>query len=46
MILYGVDNIRDLFGTKVNLSMIKANPICRIGWTDLSKPAEAPEVAA
>jgi len=40
MILYGVDNIRDLFGTKVNLSMIRANPICRIGWTDLSKPAE------
>ena len=30
MILYGVDNIRDLFGTKVNLSMIKSNPICRL----------------
>jgi len=31
MILYGIDNIRDLFGHKVNLSMIKKNPICRLG---------------
>lgn len=31
MILYGIDNIRDLFGHKVNLSMIKRNPICRLG---------------
>ena len=30
MILYGVDNIRDLFGTRVNLSMIKSNPLCRL----------------
>ena len=30
MILYGVDNIRDLFGHKVNLSMVKANPVCRL----------------
>ena len=37
MILYGVDNIRDLFGTKVNLSMIHANPICRLG---MEEPAE------
>lgn len=44
MILYGVDNIRDLFGTKVNLSMIKSNPICRLGWSDLS--AKQPEEAA
>ncbi|KAE8692653.1 Phenylalanine--tRNA ligase alpha subunit [Hibiscus syriacus] len=31
MILYGIDNIRDLFGHKVDLSLIKRNPICRIG---------------
>ncbi|XP_047255230.1 phenylalanine--tRNA ligase alpha subunit, cytoplasmic [Capsicum annuum] len=31
MILYGIDNIRDLFGSKVDLSLIKRNPICRLG---------------
>lgn len=31
MILYGIDNIRDLFGHKVNLNMIKKNPLCRLG---------------
>ncbi|MCO5601759.1 hypothetical protein L7F22_055884 [Adiantum nelumboides] len=31
MILYGIDNIRDLFGHKVDLKMIEANPICRLG---------------
>lgn len=31
MILYGVDNIRDLFGHKVDLGLIKRNPICRLG---------------
>ena len=31
MILYGIDNIRDLFGHKVDLDMIKSNPICRLG---------------
>ncbi|KAL9275755.1 Phenylalanine--tRNA ligase alpha subunit, cytoplasmic-like protein [Drosera capensis] len=31
MILYGIDNIRDLFGHKVDLWLIKRNPICRIG---------------
>ena len=31
MILYGVDNIRDLFGHKVDLEMMKTNPLCRIG---------------
>ena len=30
MILYGIDNIRDLFGHKVDLDMIKKNPICRL----------------
>ena len=31
MILYGVDNIRDLFGHRVSLSMVRKNPICRLG---------------
>lgn len=31
MILYGIDNIRELFGHKVSLSMVKNNPICRMG---------------
>ncbi|GLT86228.1 hypothetical protein SLE2022_043820 [Rubroshorea leprosula] len=31
MILYGISNIRDLFGHKVDLSLIRRNPICRIG---------------
>lgn len=31
MILYGIDNIRDLFGHKVDLNLIKSNPLCRMG---------------
>jgi phenylalanyl-tRNA synthetase alpha chain len=31
MILYGIDNIRDLFGHRVSLPMIRRNPICRLG---------------
>ncbi|KAI3874811.1 hypothetical protein MKW98_019384 [Papaver atlanticum] len=31
MILYGIDDIRDLLGPKVDLSLIKRNPICGIG---------------
>eukprot|EP00735_Rhodelphis_limneticus_P002002 TRINITY_DN12741_c0_g1::TRINITY_DN12741_c0_g1_i1::g.28693::m.28693 TRINITY_DN12741_c0_g1::TRINITY_DN12741_c0_g1_i1::g.28693 ORF type:complete len:523 (+),score=113.08,sp/Q1JPX3/SYFA_DANRE/58.20/0.0,tRNA-synt_2d/PF01409.15/2.8e-91,tRNA-synt_2/PF00152.15/3.5e+02,tRNA-synt_2/PF00152.15/1.4e+03,tRNA-synt_2/PF00152.15/5.7e-05,tRNA-synt_2/PF00152.15/1.5e+02,tRNA-synt_2b/PF00587.20/0.0023,Terpene_synth_C/PF03936.11/0.17 TRINITY_DN12741_c0_g1_i1:62-1570(+) len=30
MIMYGIRNIRDLFGHKVDLNMIRTNPICRI----------------
>ena len=30
-ILYGIDNIRDLFGPTVDLEMMRTNPICRIG---------------
>lgn len=30
MIMYGVDNIRELVGHKVNLEMVYTNPICRI----------------
>ena len=29
---YGINNIRDLFGHKVDLQMIKTNPICRLGF--------------
>jgi phenylalanyl-tRNA synthetase alpha chain len=32
MILYGIDNIRDLFGHKVSLDLVKTNPICRLGF--------------
>ncbi|KAG6546289.1 hypothetical protein Mapa_012329 [Marchantia paleacea] len=31
MILYNIDNIRDLFGHKVDLEKVKSNPICRLG---------------
>ncbi|KAG9159448.1 hypothetical protein Leryth_010992 [Lithospermum erythrorhizon] len=31
MIMYGINNIRDLFGHKVDLGLIKKNPICRLG---------------
>jgi phenylalanyl-tRNA synthetase alpha chain len=31
MILYGIDNIRDLFGHKVSLQTVKENAICRMG---------------
>ncbi|KHJ86193.1 phenylalanine--tRNA ligase, alpha subunit, partial [Oesophagostomum dentatum] len=30
MIRYGIDNIRDMFGPKVNLEMIYNGPICRL----------------
>ena len=30
MIKYGINNIRDLVGHKVNLQMVYDNPICRI----------------
>lgn len=32
MILYGIGNIRDLFGHKVSLGAVRSNPICRLGW--------------
>lgn len=31
MIMYGIDNIRDMFGHKVDLGLIKRNPLCRLG---------------
>lgn len=30
MIKYGIDNIRELLGHKVSLSMVQTNPICRL----------------
>uniref|UniRef100_A0A336MBU6 phenylalanine--tRNA ligase n=1 Tax=Culicoides sonorensis TaxID=179676 RepID=A0A336MBU6_CULSO len=30
MVKYGLDNIRDLVGPKVDLKMVQANPICRL----------------
>jgi len=41
MIKYGINNIRDLFGSGVNLDFIRRNPICRF---DNSEPK--PEAAA
>ena len=37
MIKYKIDNIRDLVGHKVNLDMVKKNPLCRIikAWKKL-----------
>jgi len=32
MILYGIDNIRDLFGHRVSLAMVRQNPVCRLGF--------------
>ena len=31
MILYGIDNIRELFGAKVSLRLVQNNPVCRLG---------------
>ncbi|XP_065834457.1 phenylalanine--tRNA ligase alpha subunit-like isoform X2 [Oscarella lobularis] len=33
MIKYGIDNIRDLIGHKVNLQMVYDNPLCRLNKT-------------
>ena len=30
MIMYGIDNIRDLFGSKMQISSVKNNPVCRL----------------
>lgn len=38
MIKYGINNIRDLIGPKVDLKIIQSNPICRLDkvWIDYS----------
>ena len=30
MIKYGISNIRELVGHKVNLDMVQKNPLCRL----------------
>lgn len=37
MIKYKIDNIRDLVGHKVNLDMVKRNPVCRIDKSGTSE---------
>ncbi|XP_039274465.2 phenylalanine--tRNA ligase alpha subunit-like [Styela clava] len=32
MIKYGIDNIRDLVGHKINLQMVQDNPVCRMDF--------------
>jgi phenylalanyl-tRNA synthetase alpha chain len=34
MIMYGIDNIRDLFGSKMQIGAVKNNPICRLGMIE------------
>ena len=34
IIMYGIDNIRDLFGSKMQMSSVKNNPICRLGMIE------------
>ena len=34
MIMYGIDNIRDLFWSKMQMSSVKNNPICRLGMIE------------
>ncbi|XP_071441519.1 phenylalanine--tRNA ligase alpha subunit A [Hetaerina americana] len=36
MIKYGIDNIRDLVGPRVNLQMVQDNPLCRLDKTKTS----------
>ncbi len=44
MIKYGIDNIRELLGHKVDLEMIKSNPVCRLdkkmGREVITEPVE------
>ena len=34
MIMYGIDNIRDLFGSKMQVSSVKNNPFCKLGMIE------------
>lgn len=34
MIKYGINNIRDLIGPKIDLKIIQNNPICRLDKTE------------
>ena len=37
MIMYGIDNIRDLFGSKMQVSAVKNNPFCKLGMIEQSE---------
>lgn len=41
MIKYGIDNIRELFGPRVNLQMVYDNPLCRLERAWVSRPGIA-----
>jgi phenylalanyl-tRNA synthetase alpha chain len=41
MIMYGIDNIRDLFGSKMQISSVKNNPVCRLGLIEQEETVKA-----
>ena len=41
MIMYGIDNIRDLFGSKMQISAVKNKPICRLGMIEQAETVRA-----
>jgi phenylalanyl-tRNA synthetase alpha chain len=41
MIMYGIDNIRDLFGSKMQLGSVKNNPFCRLGLIEQAETVQA-----
>ena len=43
MIMYGIDNIRDLFGSKMQMSSVKNNPVCRLGMIEQRETVQATE---
>jgi len=45
MIKYGVDNIRDLVGHKVNLGMVQTNPLCRLDKPNTSTERQVEAVS-
>ena len=40
-IMYGIDNIRDLFGSKMQISSVKNNPVCRLGLIEQEETVKA-----
>ena len=43
MIKYRIDNIRDLFGSKMQMSSVKNNPVCRLGMIEQRETVKATE---
>ena len=41
MIMYGIDNIRDLFGSKMQIGAVKNNSICRLGMIEQRETVKA-----